>query len=264
MHTSHPVVLFRAPSPNPFMAHLVCAIRWKLSDVKREIQLLEPLAHAESRAPYVLAKLRGRWAVPQECEMVLLQGYVLKLHSLGFGAVLHKASAAAIRATILNSAKSQYLHQLANAKKLGHKVVDLPFRPNGACTTRKHSTRHDIVQVIHTVIHFPDVSNLLSAYPDTDDEAGDRYIMGYTLVPPEIMADFAAFPPWDAFDCAHKRGLAQGILATRATLNANSRLQVISFHDLIGAESSLTCGAAFGAEKHCLVNSKSAVAGESP
>ena len=78
------------------------------------------------------------------------------------------------------------------------------------------------------------------------------------------MTDFAAFPPWDAFDCAHKRGLAQGILATRATLNANSRLQVISFHDLIGAESSLTCGAAFGAAKHCLVNSKSAVAGESP
>ena len=94
------------------MAHIVCAIRWKLSDVKREIQLLEPLANAESRAPYVLAKLRGRWAVPQECKMVLLQGYVLKLHSLGFGAVLHKASASAIRATIFNSAKSQYLQQL--------------------------------------------------------------------------------------------------------------------------------------------------------
>ena len=86
----------------PVMALVVCAGRWKLSDVKREIKLLEPLANAESRAPYVLMKLRGRWAVPQECEMVLLQGYMLELQSLGFGVVLHKASAAAIRATIFN------------------------------------------------------------------------------------------------------------------------------------------------------------------
>ena len=113
----------------------------------------------------------------------------------------------------------------------------------------------------------PDLSALLSAYPDTDcyDEGEtDRYVMGYSLVPPEMMANFSAFAPWDAFDCAHKRGVAQGILAARATLNANGRLQVVSVHDLIGPECSLTCGAAFGAEKHCLANSPSALDGESP
>ena len=118
-------------SPCPFMALIVCAGRWKLSDVKREIKLLKPLANAESRAPYVLMKLRGRWAVPQECEMVLLQGYMLELHSLGFGVVLHKASAAAIRATIFNSAKSQFLHQMNKANKLGQKTTNMPFKPHG-------------------------------------------------------------------------------------------------------------------------------------
>ena len=109
---------------------------------------------------------------------------------------------------------------------------------------------------------------LLNAYPEPDDDtdldAADRYIMGYTIVPPEVMANFDAFPPWDAFDCAHKRGVAQGIIATRATLNANAKLQILSMSDLLGPESSLTCGAVFGAEKHCLVNSRSAIDGESP
>ena len=118
-------------SPCPFMALIVCAGRWKLSDVKREIKLLEPLANAESRAPYVLMKLRGRWAVPQECEMVLLQGYMLELQRLGFGVVLHRASADAIRATIYNSAKSQFLHQMNRAVKLGHKTTNMPFKPHG-------------------------------------------------------------------------------------------------------------------------------------
>ena len=109
----------------------------------------------------------------------------------------------------------------------------------------------------------PDLSALLSAYPDEED-GGDRYVMGFSIVPPEVMENFAAFPPWDAFDCAHKRGAAQGITASRATLNANGRLQVLSFHNLLGPESGLTCGAAFGAEQHCLVNSRSAIDGTSP
>ena len=126
-------------SPCPFMARVACAVRWKLSDVKREIKILEPLANAQSRAAYVLMKLRGRWAVPQECEMVLLQGYVLHLHSLGFGVVLHKASASAIRATIFNSAKSLFLQQVAKVKKLGHQMVDMPFKPHGASTPHTRS-----------------------------------------------------------------------------------------------------------------------------
>ena len=68
----------------------------------------------------------------------------------------------------------------------------------------------------------------------TEDDAAD-HLQKLIRERFEIMTNFAAFPPWDAFDCAHKRGLAQGILATRATLNANCRLQVVSFHDLIGA-----------------------------
>ena len=130
-HPMHIALHIGVVSPCPFMALIVCAGRWKLSDVKREIKLLKPLANAESRAPYVLMKLRGRWAVPQECEMVLLQGYMLELQRLGFGVVLHRASADAIRATIYNSAKSQFLHQMNRAVKLGHKTTNMPFKPHG-------------------------------------------------------------------------------------------------------------------------------------
>ena len=95
------------------------AARWKLSDVQREIAQIEPNAK-KSLAGFVLSKLRGRWAVPQHCEMLLLQGYALKLHSLGFGVVLHRASAEAIRATIFLSAKSQYLQALKVAQLPDH------------------------------------------------------------------------------------------------------------------------------------------------
>ena len=77
------------------MAHRVCALRWRLSDVRREIKEVEPLAKG-SLAAFVLMKLKGRWAMPTQCEMVLMQGFALKLHDLGFGVVLHKASAAGI------------------------------------------------------------------------------------------------------------------------------------------------------------------------
>ena len=92
--------------------------------------LVEPLAK-QSMAPFVLMKLRGRWAIPQVCEIVLLQGYALQLYRQGFGIVLHKASAAAIRATIFLSAKSQYLQAVRAAKKLGRTTVDVPFKPQG-------------------------------------------------------------------------------------------------------------------------------------
>ena len=92
---------------------------------------VEPLAR-ESLGAFVLMKLRGRWAVPAQCEMVLLQGLALKLHDIGFGVVLHKASAKAIRQTIFNNAKSGYLHSVKQAKKAGRVTVDMPFEPTGA------------------------------------------------------------------------------------------------------------------------------------
>ena len=83
--------------------------------------------------------------------------------------------------------------------------------------------------------------------------------MGYTLVPPNMMANFKHFPEWDAFDCAHKRGEGQGIIASRATKNANGRLVTVSVSDVLGTESRLTCEAIMGAEADCFKNSPSAV-----
>ena len=47
---------------------------------------VEPLAR-ERHAWFVLRKLRVRWAVPAHCEMILLQGYHLKLCEIGGAAV---------------------------------------------------------------------------------------------------------------------------------------------------------------------------------
>ena len=119
------------------MAHRVCALRWRLSDVRREIKEVEPLAK-ESLAAFVLMKLKGRWAMPTQCEMVLMQGFALKLHDIGFGVVLHKASAAGIRATIFNSAKSQFLHAMKAAKKAGRTTIAVPFQPTGGANQQTH------------------------------------------------------------------------------------------------------------------------------
>ena len=112
-------------------AHFLCAVRWGLAEVRREMLEVEPLAR-QSLGAFVLMKLRGRWAVPAQCEMVLLQGLALKLHDIGFGVVLHKASAGAIRQTIFNNAKTAYLHSVKQAKKAGRVTVDMPFEPTGA------------------------------------------------------------------------------------------------------------------------------------
>ena len=106
-----------------------------MTDVRRDMLLIEPLAK-ESLAGFVLMKLRGRWAIPQECELILMQGYCVALIERGFGVVMHKATAAAIRATIFLNAKSQFLVNVRTAKKHGRTTVDTPFDPKGECILR--------------------------------------------------------------------------------------------------------------------------------
>ena len=253
-----------------------------MADVRREMLLIEPLAK-ESLAGFVLMKLRGRWAIPEECELVLLQGYCAALIERGFGVVMHRATAAAIRATIFLNAKSQFIVKVRAAKKQGRTTVDTPFDPKGGCIL--HQRRPEPLRRMpppmhlahahpHTntpiAAHMSDLGTLLTLYPDPEDD-GDPdgvdnaiYTMGYTLIPPNVMKHFADFPPWDAFDCAHKRGAAQGIIASRCTKNGNNRVQFLSFSDLIGPESSLTCDAVMGAEAGCLERSPSAINGKSP
>ena len=62
------------------------ATSWKYADVLREMKEVEPIAK-EGLAYTVLRKLRVRWAVPAHCEMILLQGYHLKLREIGGAAV---------------------------------------------------------------------------------------------------------------------------------------------------------------------------------
>ena len=211
--------------------------KWKLEDVRREMAEIEPSARS-GRAAWVLAQLRGRYTLPRHQELLLLQGLVNALRDVGFGVILHRASAAAIRATIYLSAKSRYNQMCAVARKAGLPAVTMPFSP-------------------------ADLSQLLSKYPDGEEGAAP-YIMGWTLIPPNVMQSFASFMPVDAFDCCHKRGAAQGTMAVRATKNANNRVQIISISDVIGPECSLSMRAVMDAEATLLSGSASAVGGESP
>ena len=63
-----------------------CALRWDVARVKEEMKRAESLAK-DSNASHILAHLRNRWAMPKECELVLLQGYASALQALGFGVV---------------------------------------------------------------------------------------------------------------------------------------------------------------------------------
>ena len=171
------------------MAHRVCASRWVLNDVHREMKEVEPLAK-ESLAAFVLMKLKGRWAMPTQCEMVLMQGFALKLHDIGFGVVLHKASAAGIRATIFNSAKSQFLHAVKTSRKAGRTTVAVPFQPTGGANPRTHLRRRP---PSHTPLTLSDLGALLTNFPDEED-GEDSYVMGYTLVPPCMMNKFIHYP----------------------------------------------------------------------
>ena len=209
--------------------------RWKLADVRREMKEVEPLAKT-SQAAFVLAKLRGSNVLPKEHEMLLLQGYASMLIRNGFGVVLHRSSAAAIRACIFMSAKSQYLALVQAAKKSGRTVTNAPFEPTGApsCgTTHACTSTHS--RIPHSPSYLPsiptvDLSALLTRYPDVATSADSEfpYLMGWTLVPPEQMNNFGAFMPVDAFDCCQKRGAAQGTMAVRSTKNANNNIQVRS------------------------------------
>ena len=264
-----------------------CALRWDVARVKEEMKRAESLAK-DSSAHHILGLLRNRWAMPKECEMVLLQGYASALQALGFGVVLHMASVRTVRATVWLAAKSQYLQAAKQARKQNKQIVVPPWKPTGATPpltpplrlpipmsptqahphTNRNPHRHALPHTIckpHPFHPLSDLDVLLQAYPDDeDDEENPKYVMGYTLVPPHVMAHFKSLPPWDAFDCAHKRGHAQGIIAARATKNANSRVDIISFSDTIGPESSLTCGAIMGAEQKILAGSKSQIGGSSP
>ena len=71
------------------------------------------------------------------------------------------------------------------------------------------------------------------------------YVMGWTIVPPNMLTDkakhpgkdgIANFPPVDAMDCAAMR-TGSGITVVRATKDANNNLHPISFSHLLSGES---------------------------
>lgn len=97
------------------------------------------------------------------------------------------------------------------------------------------------------------MSSLLSLFPDAKNgEEETLYLMGWTIVPPNMMSGLQHFMPVDAQDCAAMRGTANGILLGRATKDANDHIHPISLSCMIGAEGNFTLDAMHRAEKMIL------------
>ena len=101
---------------------------WTAKRVYDEMLKIEPLAR-KSMAPWVLRTLRGVTELPQEQELLLLQGLVSFLRRQGFGVVIFVCDAASVRAQIYANAKNSY-HMLERAAiKAGKLQRKQPFKP---------------------------------------------------------------------------------------------------------------------------------------
>lgn len=174
---------------------------------------------AGGTAGMVLRKLRAVHALPPELELELLQGLAVELRAVGFGVALHVADADAVRAQAMELAKKRYY---ACGRRAGRKLPR--FSEKGVA----------------------------SYLQDVSDDA--TYIVGWTLIPPNMMSHTVhashgssggrgRFIGVDALDCAGFRGRGQGILVVRATHDANEHVHPISVSHMLAAEGDLSVGA---------------------
>lgn len=165
--------------------------KWKEAECLSHIRDYDPNAN-KSMAASVLRRLKRPTIINQHHQMKLIQGAAHALSLRGFRIILHIANAAMVREQIIDTARKRYY---AVCKKSGTKPV--PFRKEV-------------------------LAALLSKYSDEDDDGVPRkFLMGWTLVPPNMAHDnLANFMPVHAMDCAGMRNNSGGILTVRATKDA--------------------------------------------
>ena len=192
--------------------------KWTGEQVFNEIRKLDPSTN-RSMAFHVLVRLRRPLVISGSFNPILLQGLASALRQEGWGVALHVADAASVRYQIEDIARKQYAaHCRANPESRKHKF---------------------------DVQHISSVLDLYSG----NEAAAQEYIMGFTLVPPNMMkGGLAHFPPFDAIDAASMRDYAAGVMINRATKDGNDNIHVISTSVMLASESNLSLDATQSAE----------------
>ena len=98
-----------------------------------------------------------------------------------------------------------------------------------------------------------DLSALTDKYKDVESgEFFGIYVVGWVVIPPNMMKHGGDFCPVSAVDCCNKRGRAQGILCTRVFKNANEQLMTGHISSMQGCEAPLTMNVIISGEKSLL------------
>ena len=192
--------------------------KWNGKQVFAEIRKLDPSTNIHM-AYNVLSRLRRPMVMSAPFNPILIQGLASALRQEGWGVVLHVADAESVCSQIEDIARKQY-----------------------AAHCRAHpESRKFQFDVTH-------ISAVLEQYSSEEAKAQD-YVMGFTLVPPNIMnGGLAHFPPVDAIDAASMREFAAGVMINRATKDGNDNVHMISTSVMLASESALSLDAVQSAE----------------
>ena len=201
--------------------------RWRLPDVRAEVEHLDPGAKGISGA--VLRRLRGQHELPVKTSTKLLQGLAVCLRRKGFGVVLHETDATGVREQALELARKRYYGE-ARKRKISK-----------MSRFTRQSVAETLMSIEDTVIN------------DYGKKEPATYVVGWTAIPPSQMdGNYKYYPPVDAIDCAGMRGRASGVAVVRGKKDADSRLHVASMSHMLAAEGDLSIGAHMAAEKAVL------------
>ena len=192
--------------------------KWTGKQVFVEIRKLDPSTNIHM-AHHVLSRLRRPVVMSAPFNPILLQGLASALRKEGWGVVLHVADADSVCAQIEDIARKQYAaHCRAHP---GSRLI-------------KFDVKH--------------ISSVLEQY-SSEEAQSQEYIMGFTLVPPNMMrGGLAQFPPFDAIDAASMRDYAAGVMINRATKDGNDNVHLISTSVMLASESGLSLDATQSAE----------------
>jgi hypothetical protein len=212
---------------------------WTEKELRPKVLKLDP--GARKLVCKVLRRLRDMHTISGEDSVQIIQGTTIALQDRGWGVCLHESDAQGVRAQVLQASKKLFHARMKNPamrSRLGRKRLP------------KFSMRkvEALLEGIDDVVYqYPSPNINGNGKRGLDDEPyKQRYLMGYTAIPPNIMEDGDSFSPVDSLDCATAYS---GVMVVRAKKNANNNIAIASVSRLLGPEGNVTVKAHCAAEK---------------
>ena len=191
---------------------------WRKRDFQREIKAFDP--GAVGLAGAVMRRLRGLRSLSNRMECDLVQGYALCLQRRGFGVALHTCDSESVREQILEIARKRFNAMRRKNPGIQHTSFRRSAMANVLAEVRDYVSDEDAEDAMQPTRKVQKRSTGKSTAAGAEAEGtsatGQRerqeYLMGYTLVPPNVMgAKLQNFVPVRSYDMAGKRKRASGV-----------------------------------------------------